>query len=99
MFNNIGGQIKVIARVLFWLGILGSFGLAFYFLYVFGNAMNVFGGDGSIAIVIFVAIAFIGVLTSWISTTFLYGFGQLVENSDKLVELNKTNKDDQNFEI
>ena len=51
------------------------------------------------AIIIFAVTAFAGGLISWISTIFLYGFGQLVENSDKLVKLNQTKKADQNLEI
>ncbi len=92
MFDNIGEKIKVLAKVLFWIGVLGSFVLAFYYLYMFS-------GYGGAAIIIFAVTAFAGGLISWISTIFLYGFGQLVENSDKLVKLNQTKKADQNLEI
>ena len=35
-----------------------------------------------------------GSLASWVSSFFIYGFGQLVENSDKTVALLKKQKKD-----
>ena len=34
-------------------------------------------------------VAILGALSSWVSSFVLYGFGQLIENTDKLVELSK----------
>lgn len=82
MFNNIGGKIKTLAKVICWIGIIGS----------------IIGGIGCIAadedmILYGLLIAVGGSLFSWIGSFFTYGFGELIENSSKLVALaEKTEK-------
>lgn len=41
-----------------------------------------------------IIIMIVGPLISWISSFTLYGFGQLIENSDKIVELLKSSKNE-----
>ena len=69
MFNNIGKKIKVVASVFCWIGIIASV--------VFGIIL-IDEGDEVAGAVTLVA----GALSSWIGSFALYGFGQLVENSD-----------------
>lgn len=72
MFDNIGGKIKKLAKVCAWIGIIGS----------------ILGGLGTFAIggiLGFLFVAGLGCLLSWVGAFGLYGFGQLIENSDKLV--------------
>ncbi len=73
MFENIGGKIKATATVVCCIGIIASVLLGF--------------GVMSIAddfVLLGFLITTVGSLISWVSSFSLYGFGQLVENSDKL---------------
>lgn len=75
MFNNIGKKIKTLAQVITWIGIIAS----------------IIGGIAMIAIdknfILFsLIIIVVGSFVSWLSSFILYGFGQLIDNSDKLVQ-------------
>lgn len=70
MFDNIGGKIKALAKVICWIGIIASCVVGFATL--MKNP-----GTGLL-------IAGVGSLSSWIGSFFMYGFGQLIENSDRL---------------
>ncbi len=93
MFNNIGGKIKTLAKVLCWVGIIISV--------LTGIAAIVSGGSGSLIIngeparvdgtVAGILIIVIGCLASWIGSFFAYGFGQLIENTD-IIRKNSENK-------
>jgi hypothetical protein len=74
MFDNIGGKIKGLAKLVCWLGIIGS-GICGI---VFEGATRSNGGG--------LVIAIVGAVISWIGSFFIYGFGQLVENSDIIAE-------------
>lgn len=79
MFNNIGLKIKVAASFFAFLGILGSaFG---------GMTVMLFSKVGTPLQGILIIV--IGCLGSWLSSLAFYGLGQLIENTDKLVELQK----------
>ena len=84
MFNDIGGKIKTLAKVMCWLGIIGSVVYAVYEVIVLSDYIT----DENMISFLFrgLAIAGIGSLLSWIGSFITYGFGQLVENSDILVE-------------
>ena len=73
MFNNIGGKIKGLAIIIFAIGLIISFSVGFVLIK---------NGNSSRGILVII----LGSLISWISVFTLYGFGQLVENSDILVE-------------
>ena len=81
MFDNIGGKIKKLAKILCWVGIVLSVLVGLITVIAAGaanaSASAVFGALLGTAV---------GVLASWIGSFFTYGFGQLVENSDKLVK-------------
>ncbi len=74
MFDNIGNKIKILAEVICWIGIIGSI--------ILGIVMMEFDESLIIAGLLVVPIGF---LVSWISSFLLYGFGQLIENTDRLV--------------
>ena len=73
MFNNIGNKIKTYAEVVSWIGIIAS---------VFTGIVIM---TTSAEFVLGLLICIIGSLLFWISSFFLYGFGQLIENTDILV--------------
>ncbi len=78
MFDNIGGKIKTLAQVVTWIGIIASVISGFAIMSI--DEEMIFVG---LMVMIF------GALMSWVSSFVLYGFGQLVENSDKLVKMSK----------
>lgn len=75
MFENIGGKMKALARVMAVLGIIGA---------VVAGVVLV--SDGNVGAGLCVAI--LGSLVAWTGSFFAYGFGQLIENSGILIEQN-----------
>ncbi len=83
MFNNIGGKIKGLARVFCAIGII---------LALVGGISNIAIGagmrNGGERLIAFgIAILVVGVILAWVGSFLLYGFGQLVENSDIRTEI------------
>lgn len=76
MFENIGNKIKALAQIITWMGIISS--IVSGILLIVNNNDMIFLG---------IVIIVVGSLGAWISSFLLYGFGQLVENSDKLLQL------------
>lgn len=79
MFSNIGGKIKSLAVCACTCGIVFSIIYGIYIMTTLRNSHALTG----LLIIIF------GSLLSWIGSFVLYGFGQLVENSDTSVEMLK----------
>ena len=79
MFNYIGRKIKVLAEVLFWGGLI---------LWILGGAICIIGsiaeGQSGAAISYFMGVVVL-ILFTVISSWLLYGLGQLIDNTDKLV--------------
>jgi len=76
MFNNIGNKIKTYAEIVSWIGIIAC---------IIIGVISIISGIASATIgpiIVGLLVALIGCLTCWISAFVLYGFGQLVENSD-----------------
>ena len=78
MFTNIGKKIKVLAIVLTVIGILAYV--------IIGVIIIANSRHNDELVVIGIAIMIIGSLMSWLSSFILYGFGQLIDNSDILVQ-------------
>ncbi len=77
MFGDIGGKIKGLAQVVCWIGIIAS---------VISGLLMLSNGDyAPIGIIIML----LGSLVSWVSSFTLYGFGELIDNSSKIVDLLK----------
>lgn len=71
MYNNIGSQIKRLARIAFWLGLVSSIFVGIVFM-----ALN------SSLIAIGLIIWFIiGPISSYVLSILLYGFGELIDKS------------------
>ena len=75
MFSNIGGKIKALAVVICVLGIIASVIGGIYLISLHEELIV----SGVLTIVI-------GSLVSWLSVLCLYGFGELVENSQLTYE-------------
>lgn len=78
MFENIGGKIKRIAEIETWIGIILSI--------MFGLSMM--SNEGEYVFLGLFIIVF-GSLISWTTSLLIYGFGQLIDNTDKLVAQSK----------
>lgn len=80
MFSNISSKIQGLAKVICWVGIV-YFGL--------GGFASVFDGvshDNTEDVILGFVFMIFGPLFSWIGSLLLYGFGQLIENTDEIVE-------------
>ena len=97
MFNNIGNKIKILAVVISIITIVCCVFIAIYNL-----------SEGAYLYALIYAV--VGPMLAWISSFLLYGFGQLIENSDKmaqdtddivrqLTDLRQTNENSKNSEI
>lgn len=80
MFDNIGKKIKILAYVLTWVGIIASV--------ITGIAMM--NSFDSIVKTIGLIVLIVGSLLSWASSFIIYGFGQLIENTDIIAGRNKS---------
>ena len=81
MFDNIGKKIKVVASIYCWIGIIASIIL---------GILVISEGEDLIGWVVIVA----GSLFSWISSFALYGFGQLIDNSDIQTDIMRQEQND-----
>ncbi len=72
MFDNIGRKIKALAEILSWIGIV-------VFIIIGVLVATEFNAPG-----VGIAIAVVGFLVSWLSAFRLYGYGQLIENSEEI---------------
>lgn len=80
MFKSIGGKIKTLAGAITCIEIILSIVLG---IILMTNDLVLVG----------VLAILVGFLFSWVSTFILYGFGQMVENSDKLVAVERMKLD------
>lgn len=75
MFQNIGRKIKLVVKFFCWVGIIASIILGIVIM----NGRSEFAG------IMGAVVAIVGSLFSWLGSILIYGFGQLIENSDILV--------------
>lgn len=87
MFNNIGGKIKSFATILTVIGIALSVIIGFVIM---------FGYPSIETFLIGLVVIAIGSLMSWLSSFLLYGFGQLIENSDIIAKNFRTTNNTSN---
>lgn len=73
MFDNIGGKIKGVAATVTWIGIVLSCVIGFVQMSI--HEKLVLSG---------LLTAALGSLFSWLGSLTLYGFGQLIENTDEI---------------
>ena len=77
MFNNPGGKIKGLAKVIYWIMliiyIIGGIGLII-------AGINQGGSESALFIVGGVLVIGVGILFAWLSVLFMYAFGSLVED-------------------
>jgi Na+-transporting methylmalonyl-CoA/oxaloacetate decarboxylase gamma subunit len=75
MYNNIGAKIKVLAKVIAWVGIICSV--------ITGIGLII---DGNYLTVIGICVILVGTLFFWISSWFMYGFGELIAKAAEIAK-------------
>lgn len=80
MFDNIGGKIKTVAATIAWLGIIGSIIIG---IIIIAEANASYYPSATETLSGWLVII-VGSLSSWVSSFTLYGFGQLIENTDAI---------------
>ena len=88
MYSNIGKKIKVLTVIVTVILMLGALGTGAYFIV---KGMDYFDYGGDYFVYIGIAIAVGGPILAWIMSFVMYGFGQLIDNTDKLVKLGQAN--------
>ena len=78
MFKNIGKKIMGLAKFITWMGFLAS---------IIGGIVMIAEDEDLIVYAVLVMVA--GCLVSWIACFMLYGFGQLIHNSEECKNLLK----------
>ncbi len=75
MFDNIGGKIKTLAKVMCWIGIIVSviYGIAMIILSFWAGVLTAIMG---------IVFSIIGAVLSWVGSFFTYGFGELIETNE-----------------
>lgn len=87
MFNNIGSKIKTLAKVLFWLGLLAAIMVGVLeILQAVGNTNNE-TSEKVTGILVGVGIIVGGFVVSWLSNFLLFGFGELIDSNQKILQL------------
>lgn len=79
MFEDIGAKIKIVSKVLCWVGIIAAVIAAFV----------MFSLDEEVGGLLFLLFLIAGPLLSWINSLFVYGFGELIEKTTEIAESTK----------
>ena len=82
MYSNIGEKIKLLAKIGFIVEAIAIVIAGIGILLTDDEVINILAG---------VLVMAMGPFAAWASSWVLYGFGELIENSAKLVSNNKTN--------
>ena len=85
MFRNIGSKIKTLAKVIFWLSVIGTMIGAFAVIAL--AAMRSSGDSIGLAIIIGLVIVIVGIIFAWLSTFMLYVFGKLIDTNQKMLRI------------
>ena len=77
MFHNIGGKIKGLAATACCLGIAAAILIGFCLI----------ASQEDTLVIIGIIVILVGSLLSWLGSILAYAFGQLVDNSDRMVNI------------
>ncbi|MDY4252496.1 SHOCT domain-containing protein [Clostridium sp.] len=81
MFENIGGKIKTLAKILCWVGIILSVLIA---MILFIEAKEGSYKTEDLYMNLGCIYLIFGPLVSWVSSFFIYGFGELIERTTEI---------------
>ena len=86
MYNNIGEKIKLLAKIGFIVETIAAVIMGIVYI----------GGANTLASFILIVA---GPCVAWVSSCLLYGFGELIDNSSKLVSNDNTNSPTSNNDL
>ena len=86
MFDNIGGKIQGLAKVICWIGIIASIILGIVIIMGASQSYGYYRRTDTGTIFAGIAVIVGGSLLSWVGSFVLYGFGELVENSSIIAD-------------
>jgi hypothetical protein len=76
MWYDIGGKIKILAKIVFWVGIVGSI--------IIGLVYSLEHQSDHFLIFVGVVLIFVGIFISLVSSWLIYGFGELIEKTAEI---------------
>lgn len=82
MFEDIGAKIKIVSKVFCWVSIIVSVIAAFVMFSKAGESYSTedfYIGMGCVFLIVFP-------LSSWLTSLFVYGFGELIEKTAEIAE-------------
>ena len=82
MFTRVGKKIKAVATVLFYIMAVSAVISAFFVIFNYNSVIGV--GN---AILLGILIVLLGCLLAWLSSISLYGYGELVDNSEIIKDI------------
>ncbi len=88
MFNNIGGKIKAVAKILCWIGISASI-IGAIVLWSSHNQYNYMTRTYNDTLGTGFVVLLVGCIGSWVSAFFMYGFGELIDETTMNRRLNE----------
>lgn len=89
MFQNIGKKIKTLAKVLCWIGMIGSI-VGGIVMVLSGVAVLDYDAAAGVAAIVTGALtAVLGALFSWFGSFMMLGFGEIVEKVNEIAENTK----------
>ena len=87
MFDNIGGKIKALAKILCYIGIGLSVLVGIILMATLGEAFD----SGFLAFLVGLVAIALGVLMAWVGSFVLYGYGELIDTNAQIAENTKKN--------
>ncbi len=85
MFTNIGGKIKLTAKIVCWISMIASFvGGIILLIYSIVEAEDEL-------IIVGLIVPFVAPFLCWIGSFVMYGFGELIEKTAEIAENTRTN--------
>ena len=84
MFNHIGKKIKVFAKALFWMTVI-IFVIGAIIVFSIGTQNK--PDSTSIFIIIGIIMIVLGIAIAWLNNFLLYGFGELIDSNQKILEI------------
>lgn len=83
MFDDIGGKIKKLAVIICWLGIISSVIMGIIII-CSADTESYYGYHRTNGWIVFIGFVYMGLgaLFSWIGSFVLYGYGEMIDNTD-----------------
>ncbi|MBR4425575.1 MAG: hypothetical protein IKS66_06490 [Oscillospiraceae bacterium] len=82
MFDNIGGKIKALAKIICYIGIGIAVITGIVLMATLGDVLD----SGFLAFLVGLVAIALGILAAWVGSFVLYGYGELIDSNMKIAE-------------